>query len=60
MDFQLDEGQRILQKEFRRFLEKEIAPLVNEYEYERKPLTKEIIKKLEPFGYTRAIVPEER
>jgi alkylation response protein AidB-like acyl-CoA dehydrogenase len=60
MDFQLNEGQRILQKEFRRFLEKEIAPLVNEYEYERKPLTKEIIKKLEPFGYTRAIVPEER
>ena len=60
MDFQLNEGQRILQKEIRRFLEKEIAPLVNEYEYERKPLTKEIIKKLEPFGFTRAIVPEER
>jgi len=60
MDFQLDEGQRILQKEIRRFLEKEMAPLVNEYEYERKPLTKEIIKKLEPFGFTRAIVPEER
>ena len=60
MDFQLNEEQRILQKEVRRFLEKEIAPLVNEYEYDRKPLTKEIIKKLEPFGFTRAIVPEER
>jgi alkylation response protein AidB-like acyl-CoA dehydrogenase len=60
MDFQLNEEQRILQKEIKRFLEKEIAPLVNEYEYERKPLTKEIIKKLEPFGFTRAIVPEER
>jgi alkylation response protein AidB-like acyl-CoA dehydrogenase len=60
MDFQLDEGQRILQKEIRRFLEKEIVPLVNEYEYERKPLTKEIIKKLVPFGFTRAIVPAEK
>lgn len=60
MDFELNEGQRILQKEIRRFLENEIAPLVDEYEYERKPLTKEMIKKLEPFGYTRAIVPEER
>jgi len=60
MDFELSEEQRILQNMIRKFLEKEIAPLVEEYEHQKKPLSKEIIKKLEPFGYTKAIVPEER
>lgn len=59
MDFQLNEQQRIIQDTVRKFLEKEIAPLVREYEWERKLITKEIIKKLEPFGFTRALVPED-
>jgi alkylation response protein AidB-like acyl-CoA dehydrogenase len=59
MDFQLNEEQRIIQDTVRKFLEKEIAPLVREYEWERKLITKEIIKKLEPFGFTRALVPED-
>ena len=43
----------------RKFLEKEIAPLVQEYEWERKLISKEIIKKLEPFGFTTALVQED-
>jgi len=60
MDFEFNEEQRILQNMIRKFLKKEIAPLVEEYEHQKKLLSKEIIKKLELFGYTKAIVPEER
>jgi alkylation response protein AidB-like acyl-CoA dehydrogenase len=59
MDFQLNEQQRIIKDTVRKFLEKEIAPLVQEHEWERKLISKEIIKKLEPFGFTRALVPED-
>ena len=58
MDFSLTEEQRILKDTVRKFLEKEIGPLVEPYERERKPLTKDIVKKLEPFGYTQALIPE--
>jgi len=60
MEFVLSQEQTILKDSVGRFLEKEILPLVEEYESERKPLTKEIIKKLEPFGYTSAIIQEDR
>ena len=59
MDFQLNEQQRIIKDTVRKFLEKEIAPLVQEYEWERKLISKEIIKKLEPFGFTTALVQED-
>ena len=59
MDFELNEEQRILKDTVRKFLEKEIAPLVEEYDYQRKPITREVIKKLEPFGYINAIIPEK-
>jgi alkylation response protein AidB-like acyl-CoA dehydrogenase len=59
MDFQLNEQQRIIKDTVRKFLEKEIAPLVEEYEWERKLISKEIIKQLEPYGFTRALVPED-
>jgi alkylation response protein AidB-like acyl-CoA dehydrogenase len=58
MDFELNEEQRLIKNAVRDFLEKEIAPFVDEYESERKPLTKEIFKKLEPLGYTKALIPE--
>ena len=59
MDFELNEQQRMIKDTIRKFLEKEISPLVEEYESVRKPLTKDIIKQLEPFGFSRALVPEE-
>jgi len=59
MDFSLTEEQRILKDTVRKFLEKEIGPLVEPYERERKPLTKDLVKKLEPFGYTQALIPED-
>jgi alkylation response protein AidB-like acyl-CoA dehydrogenase len=60
MDFELTEEQRIIKDNLRRFLENEIAPLVQEHEWESKFLSKDIIKKLEPFGLARALVPEEK
>ena len=60
MDFGLSEEQRIIQDSVRKFLAKEIAPLVEEYERERKLIGKEIIKKLEPYGYASGLVPEEQ
>lgn len=59
MDFDLNEEQRMVKDTIRKFLEKEIAPLVEEHESARKPLTKTIIKKLEPLGYSRALIPEK-
>ncbi|MDY6880818.1 MAG: acyl-CoA dehydrogenase family protein [Thermodesulfobacteriota bacterium] len=59
MDFELSEEQRMIKDTVRRFLEKEIAPLIEEYEKERKPIPKELFKKLEPFGFSKALVPEE-
>ena len=59
MDFELNEEQRILKNTIRKFLEKEIAPLVEEYDYQRKPIPREVIKKLEPFGYINALIPEK-
>jgi alkylation response protein AidB-like acyl-CoA dehydrogenase len=60
MDFSLTEEQVILKDTIRKFLEKEILFMVEKYESEKKPLTKEIFKKLEPYGYTKAIIPEEK
>ena len=59
MDFELNEQQRMIKDTIRKFLEKEISPLIEEYESVRKPLTKDIIRQLEPFGFSRALVPEE-
>lgn len=59
MDFALNEEQRMIQNTIRKFLEKEIAPMVEEYETERKHITKEIMRKLEPFGYSKALIPVE-
>ncbi|MDY6911443.1 MAG: acyl-CoA dehydrogenase family protein [Chloroflexota bacterium] len=59
MNFELSEEQQMIKNTVRGFLEKEIAPLVEEYETERKPLPKALFKKLEPFGFTKALVPEE-
>ena len=59
MDFELTEEQRILKETLRKFMDREIIPLSNEYERERKIVTRDILKKLVPFGYVGAEIPEE-
>jgi alkylation response protein AidB-like acyl-CoA dehydrogenase len=59
MDFKLNQEQKVIRDSIRDFLNKEIAPLVEEYETEQKYITIDIFKKLEPFGYTAALIPEE-
>jgi alkylation response protein AidB-like acyl-CoA dehydrogenase len=62
MDFDLTEEQMMLKTNARNFLEKEIAPVVDEYE-RKGPMTREdavgFIKKLMPFGYYIGQLPEE-
>jgi alkylation response protein AidB-like acyl-CoA dehydrogenase len=62
MDFALTEEQMMLKTNVRSFLEKEILPVVDEYE-KRGALTKEatvsFIKQLIPFGYLVGFLPEE-
>ena len=62
MDFALTEEQLMLKTNVRSFLEKEILPVVDEYE-KKGALTKEatvsFIKRLIPFGYLVGFLPEE-
>jgi len=62
MDFDLTEEQRLLQGNVRTYLEKEVAPLVDEYE-RRGPLTRPetiaFIKQLMPWGYYNGRASEE-
>lgn len=59
MDFSLNQEERLIKSSIRDFLKKEIAPLVDEYETERRYITKDIFKKFEPYGITTALIPEE-
>jgi alkylation response protein AidB-like acyl-CoA dehydrogenase len=62
MDFDLTEEQQLLKSNVRVYLEKEIAPLVHEYE-QRGPLTRDdtirFIKQLMPFGYYNGRMSED-
>lgn len=59
MDFDLSIEQKIIVENVRKFLEKEIAPIVEEYEKNHTPVSKELMKKLIPFGYIGGLLPEE-
>lgn len=63
MDFEFTDEQKMLQKNVRAFLEKEIAPLVDEYEKKYAPYPREIlvdlIKKLLPWDYCLGVVPKK-
>ncbi|MEG0383965.1 MAG: acyl-CoA dehydrogenase family protein [Solibacillus sp.] len=59
MSFQLNDEQKMIKQTIAKFLEKEIAPLVEEYERAEKPVTKEIVQKLVPFGFLGGLLPEE-
>lgn len=58
MDFDFTEEQRILKETLRKFMDREIAPLANEYEKERKLIDKPVMQKLQQFGYVGATIAE--
>ncbi len=62
MDFEWTEEQKMIKANARDFLEREIAPVVDEYE-RKGPMSKEdavgFIKQLIPFGYYLGALPEE-
>jgi alkylation response protein AidB-like acyl-CoA dehydrogenase len=62
MDFSFTEEQQMLKTNVRSYLEKQIVPVVDEYE-QRGPLTKEstvaFIRQLMPFGYFLGFLPED-
>jgi acyl-CoA dehydrogenase len=58
MDFDLTEEQKILQDTVRKFMDNEVAPIVDECE-KKKDIPKELIKKLISLGYVGALVPPE-
>ena len=58
MDFELTEEQKILQDTVKKFMDKEVAPLVDEYE-KKKEMPIDLIKKLISLGYVGALVPPE-
>jgi len=63
MDFTLTEEQQMLKRNVGAFLDKEIAPVVDDYE-KKGPLTREdtirFTRQLMPFGYLMGFLPEER
>lgn len=63
MDFQLTEQQKLLQKNARAFMEREIIPIADEYDRKYRPLPREVavelLKKLIPLGLTSGLAPEE-
>ena len=63
MSFELTEEHQMLKKNVRAFLEKEIAPLVDEYEQKYAPYPRDIlvdlIKKLIPWDYCLGIIPKK-
>ncbi|ARJ37913.1 acyl-CoA dehydrogenase [Sporosarcina sp. P21c] len=59
MAFQLTDEQLMIKETLAKFLEKEIAPMVEEYERQEKYVTKEIVQKLVPFGFLGGLLPVE-
>jgi len=63
MDFEFTEAQKLMQKNTRNFMDKEIIPIVEDYERRYRPFPQDVaiglMKKLAPFGYTSALIPEE-
>jgi len=58
MAFELDEEQLMIKENVKKFLDKEIRPMVDDYEKSGQPVSKEIVKMLLPFGYLGGLLPE--
>ena len=63
MILELNESQKILQKNAREFMEREIIPIADEYDRKYHPLPKDValslLKKLLPLGYIGSTLPPE-
>jgi len=63
MILELNEEQKILQKNARDFMEREIIPIADEYDRKYHPLPKDVslglLKKLLPLGYVGSTLPTE-
>ena len=63
MILELNEEQKILQKNAREFMEREIIPIADEYDRKYHPLPKDValglLKKLVPLGYVGSTLPPE-
>jgi alkylation response protein AidB-like acyl-CoA dehydrogenase len=63
MDFELTEEQKLLKTNARQFMDREIIPIVDDYERRYRPLPKDIaidmMKRIAPLGYTGGLVAEE-
>jgi len=58
MNFTLSEDLKILKESVRKFMDKEIVPIVNEFE-QKKQFPFHILKKLRQFGYIGGLLPEK-
>lgn len=63
MDFDFNEEQKLLKTNARAFMEREILPIVNDYEEKYRPLPQDIsidlMRKISPLGYTGGMVSPE-
>jgi acyl-CoA dehydrogenase len=60
MNFALDDFQVELRDALRRYLEAEAAPLVDEYEAQKKPVPPHLIKAMRDYGLLGGLLPEEQ
>jgi len=58
MDFDLTEEQRILRDTARNFIDREVIPIAEQYDKEKKFPPRELIKKMIPLGYLGSVIPE--
>ena len=59
MDFDLSEEEKILVKDIKNFMRREVTPIIEEYEKKGELPPFSLIKKLVPFGYIGGILPEK-
>ena len=63
MNFELTEEQKLLKRNAREFMDREIIPIADEYDRQYRPLPKEVhlelFKKIAPLGFVGGLVPVE-
>ena len=60
MNFELDSTQRELTDSLRKYLQAEAAPLVDEYEAQKKPVPRHLVQAMREFGLLGGLLPEEQ
>lgn len=60
MDFSLDATQVAMVDALRRYLESEVAPIVDQYEAEKKPVPRHVVAAMRDFGLIGGLLPEEQ